>query len=149
VFLEFLTALKDKGRELGFVLDIDRLVQVWNYPFDTARVYESTKAPAGFNRAILPRGGHVKFQRMELSGTGFPEQARHYQSWIQRDSDGKVMNRGWINGEDTRVSPDFAWLPSPVGDLRSPANWRTQPGKQSNPHVLAENVAQVYFKAMS
>lgn len=141
----FLKMLKDfcKSGEGPFILDIDRTVQVWNYPFDQAKVYESDKAPTGFNPAALPRGGKTKFYRTELKGTGYPQQERKYQFWIQYDASGQPTERGYVAGEDEKINADFGWRAKAVGNLDNAAAWVTN-GAQSNPHVLAQNVYKLY-----
>lgn len=142
-FLEsVLKAWCKPGESLPFILDIDRTDQVWNYPFDQARVYESDKAPMGFTP--VSSGGKTKYYRAELKGTGYKEQERNYQFWIQYDSTGKPAGQGWIAGLDPKISPDFAWRSHPVGDLNNAAAWVTNPGAQNNPKVNAEDVYRLY-----
>lgn len=132
------------GKPIPFILDIDRTGMVWNYPYDQGRIYESDKAPAGVNIPGLPSGGKVKFYRAELKGTGFKEQERNYQFWIQYGADGKPMAQAWIAGEDPKINPDFAWRPHPAGNLDDPRFWVTNPGAQNNPFVKAEDVYKLY-----
>lgn len=58
----FLKVLKEWSADgMPFVLDIDPTEQVWNYPYDKAKVQESDKAPQGFDASGLPQDGSVKY----------------------------------------------------------------------------------------
>jgi len=151
-FMQYI--LKEWGFEgsspIPFVLDIDRTEQVWNYPYDQGKVYESEKAPEGVDVSGVPSsGGKVKYYRAEMKGTGFDEQARNYQFWMQYDSNGMVKKSGWLVGDDEKISPDFGWRPHPRGDLSKAEAWKTDTQKQNNPHVLAENVYKIYMASIS
>jgi len=151
VFLE--RVLEGWGSEadnpIPFVLDIDRKEQVWNYPYDQGKVWELSQAPSDFDSSDLPSGGRVSFYAAELKGTGFEEQARLYQFWIQYDDSGDVLKSGWIEGRDAKVNPDFAWRPRPVGDLSEKSNWVTNTRRQSNPEVKAEEVFEIYARSLN
>ena len=138
----------DAENPIPFVLDIDREEQVWNYPYDQGKVFELSQPPAGTNLNEIPRGGSVTFYEAQLRGTTFEEQARQYQFWIQRNDNGDVLESGWIKGPDAKVNPDFAWRPHPVGDLSEKESWVTNPRKQSNPHVKAEDVYEIYARSL-
>jgi hypothetical protein len=147
----FLDALKGWAKEgLPFVMDIDPTKQVWNFPYDQATVYESSKAPKGFNAASLPQDGSVKFYHIEMAGTGFDAKARTYECYVQRDAQGKTMKSGWIKTPNTHNNPDFMWRPHPVGDLRDEAMWVPR-GKSSNPEVDAQikKVFEIYWASMA
>lgn len=151
VFLDGLKEWKTNngGPAIPFNADLDRNGPVWNYAYDGVKVYESDVVPPGFNTSTLPHGGKIKYYHAKLTSTGYPDQARDYQFWIQYDNAGEVKKDGWIQGQDPKISPDFLWRPHPAGDLRDPATWVTKPRKQSNPRILAENVFKLYQLSMA
>jgi len=135
---------------IPFVLDIDRKEQVWNYPFDQGKVVEVGQAPKDFDINKLPRDGRVAFYQANLKGTTFDEQAQTYQFWVQYSEDGLARESGWIEGaQDSNTNPDFAWRPHPVGDLEKKENWVTNRYSQSNPHVKAEDVYEIYIRSIN
>lgn len=127
--------------DLPFILDIDREEAVWNYPYDKAKVVESYTPPEGFDTGTLPKGGTTRYYTFDLSGTGFEEEARHYQGWMHIAEDGKVTSN-WIAGADEKISPDFMWRAHPVAGA-----WRG--AASSNPEVLAANVWKLYTKSIA
>ena len=133
---------------IPFVLDIDRKAQVWNYPYDQGKIIESAVAPEGVDVGELPEGGQITFYTAELKGSTFDAQARTYQFWIQYSDDGAVMKSAWIEGDDAKVNPDFAWRPHPVGDLSDKANWVTKTHRQNNPKVNAADVYEIYSRSL-
>ena len=138
----------ESSNPIPFVLDIDRAEAVWNYPYDQGKVWELSGAPDEFDTSDLPSDGRVAFFAAELKGTGFEEQARLYQFWIQYDDNGEVLESGWVEGRDAKINPDFAWRPRPVGDLSDKANWVTNARRQSNPEVKAEEVFEIYARSL-
>lgn len=151
VFLEkILRAWGDTDNPIPFALDIDREEQVWNYPYDQGKIYQSKTAPEGFDESRLPSGGELTFYRAELNGTGFARQARNYQFWIQTDQHGTVLKGGWIKGDDPHISPDFGWRPNPNGDgdFTREENWPEAPDGQNNPHVLPRDVYKLYMASI-
>jgi hypothetical protein len=132
---------------MPFVLDIDNREQVWNFPYDKVRIYESNKAPQGFNET-LPSDGTVKFYHIEMSGTGYDKKARIYECWIQRDSSGAVKGSSWIKTPNSHNNPDFMWRPHPVGDLTDKSLWQLR-GKASNPNVDPQVVYDIYMKSLA
>ena len=151
VFLE--RVLKAWGSEpdkaIPFVLDIDRKEQVWNYPYDQGEVVEFGNPPKDFDLNTLPRDGRVSFYEARLKGTTFDKQAQTYRFWVQYSEDGSARESGWIEGGPGRqTSPDFAWRPHPIGDLKKRENWKTNRFEQSNPHVRAEDVYEIYIRSI-
>jgi hypothetical protein len=129
------------------ILDIDPRVEVWNFPFDSVKVTESEKAPEGF-AVNTPIGCKTKYYLCEMKGTGFPDQERNYQFWIQYDKNGAVVSQSYLpmkDMDDARINPDFGWRVHPKGDLRNAANWRTDPNVADTNHsILAEDVYKLY-----
>jgi len=144
VFLETLQEWAKDGK--AFVMDTDRQVQVWNYPYDKAEVTESKSAPVGVEVGGLPSTGKNKFYHARLSGTGYEKQKHLYQFWINYGSDGKPASSGWIIGEDASISPDFLWRPHPKGDLSSRSSWTGV--SASNPEVNAAIVYDIYRQSI-
>lgn len=133
---------------IPFVLDIDRAEAVWNYPYDQGKVYASTDAPNGVDVSEVPESDGVTYYKAELKGTTFDAQARTYQFWIDYNADGSVEASGWLEGDDKKINPDFAWRPHPVGDLNDKKNWVTRPRRQNNPNVKAEDVFEIYTRSI-
>jgi len=135
-----------KTGEPAIIMDVDNTEQVWNFPFDKIKVYESDKAPEGVSAQPIVAGGKIKYYRFECTSTGFPERNQTYRAWIQYGSDGKALGRQWLAREDgdKNVNPDFAWRCKARGNLMDGANWKTLDGQQDNPYVLAEDVWQLY-----
>ncbi len=139
----------ESANPIPFVLDIDRAEAVWNYPYDQGKVYASTEAPDGVDVSDVPESDGVTFYQAEMKGTGFEGQARRYQFWIDYDKDGSVNASGWLEGDDKKINPDFAWRPHPVGDLSDKKNWVSRPHRQNNPEVRAEDVYEIYIRSIS
>jgi len=132
---------------LPFVLDIDPKEQVWNFPYDKAKIFESDKAPQGFS-GNLPSDGSVKYYHIEMSGTGFDNKARTYECYVQRDGSGAVVSSGWIKTPNSHNNPDFMWRPHPVGDLMNKSSWQLR-GKPSNPNVDPQVIYDIYMKSLA
>ena len=143
---------KNDPHPVPFVMDITRTEQVWNYPYDQGRVFESKLPPPDVDPQSLlgvPDDKEVRFYRSELSGTGYPEQARHYEFWLQWDSEHKkITNSGWLAGSDEKINPDFAWKPHAKPNLMDRATWKTVLSEQNNPHVKAEDVYEIYMASL-
>ncbi len=146
VFMETMRQWAQDG--LPFVLDIDPGPQVWNFPYDQSKIYESTQPPKGFNPEGLPTDGSVKYYRIEMEGTGFPQKARIYQAWVQNDANGKAIKSGWIKTPESHPNPDFMWRPHPIGDLKDPAMWVAR-GKIGNPEVDPKTVYEIWMKSLA
>ena len=144
----FLQTLQEWAKDgLPFVLDIDPKEQVWNFPYDKAKVFESDKAPQGFSGG-LASDGSVKYYHIEMSGTGFDNKARVYECYIQRNSSGGVVSSAWIKTPNSHNNPDFMWRPHPVGDLMNKASWQLR-GKPSNPNVDPQVIYDIYIKSLA
>jgi len=144
----FLQVLEDWSKDgLPFVLDIDHREQVWNFPYDKAKVFESDQAPEGFS-ASLSGEGTTKYYHIEMSGTGFDNKARVYECYVQKNNAGSVISSGWIKTPSTHNNADFMWRPHPVGDLTNKANWQ-QRGKVSNPNVDPQVVYDIYMRSIA
>lgn len=144
----FISVLKSWARDgQPFVMDIDRKQKVWNFPYDRVRIYESLKAPDGFDKKNLPEDGLVKFYHIEMSGTGFYETKRLYQCFIQFALDGSVLRSEWIKTQKSHQNPDFLWRPHPVGDLMNRATWTSNKLK-SNPRMDPGVVYDIYMKSI-
>lgn len=133
---------------LPFVLDIDRLEMVWNYPYDQVRIAESDKAPEGFNASSLPRDGSVKYYHIDMSGTGFDAKRRVYECFVQKGANGQVTTSGWIKTPNTHNNPDFMWRPHPIADIMNKDNWVLR-GKPSNPMIDPKVIYDIYMKSLA
>jgi len=143
----FIDALQTWAKDgLPFVLDIDNKEEVWNFPYDQVKIYESKTPFEGGNVAGLPTDGSVKYYHLEMAGTGYDEKKRVYECYVQRDG-GKVVDRGWIKTPHTHNNPDFAWRPHPNGDLMNKANWLRK--KPENPGVDAAAVYEIYMASLA
>ncbi|GEM_PF-2148025 len=145
VFMEVLKEWAQDG--MPFVLDIDRAEQVWNYPYDQAKIYESDKAPEGYNASGMPTDGTIKYYHIDMAGTGFDEKVRRYECYVQKDSGGNVMNSEWIKTPNSHKNPDFMWRPKPVGDLMQKSAWQTR--SANNPEVDPQMVYEIYMKSLA
>lgn len=145
----FLEVMQEWAKDgMPFVLDIDPGVQVWNFPYDKAKVTESTTAPEGYDASALPQDGSVKYYHIDMSGTGFDEKARRYECFIQRDAGGKVVKSGWIKTPNTHNNPDFMWRPHPAGDIMNPNTWVSR-GAGNNPQVDLKTIFEIYQKSLA
>ncbi|MEE2959525.1 MAG: hypothetical protein VYA34_02190 [Myxococcota bacterium] len=133
---------------IPFVIDIDRKKKVWNDPYDQGYVRELASPPESFNPILTGIGGRVAYFEAGLKGTTFHDQARMYQFWIKNTDDGSVMKSRWIEGDDSKVNPDFSWRPHPIGDLTQKENWVTNRHRQSSPNVKAEDVYEIYVRSL-
>lgn len=132
---------------MPFVLDIDRLEMVWNYPYDQVRIAESDKAPAEFNASSLPRDGSVKYYHIDMSGTGFDAKRRVYECYVQKGANGQVVGSGWIKTPNTHNNPDFMWRPHPIADIMNKDNWVLR-GRPSNPMIDPKTIYNNYMKLL-
>lgn len=144
LFLKVITEWAAEG--IPFVLDIDPKAQVWNYPYDQVKVYESDKAPEGSSH---PGGEGVKFYHIEMAGTGYDKKRRVYAAYIQRDSNGTAVNSGWIKLPNTHANADFMWRPHPNGDLMQKSSWVARPGHGNNPEVDPQVVYDIYMQSIA
>lgn len=144
----FINVMQEWAKDgIPFVLDIDRKEQVWNFPYDQVKITESGQAPSGFTPTGLPTDGSVKYYHIEMSGTGFDEKKRIYESYVQRDSSGGAVASAWINTPNTNNNPDFMWRPHPIGDLMDKATWQLR-GSPSNPEVDPQLIYEIYMKSL-
>ncbi len=135
----FMQVMKEWASDgLPFVLDIDRGEQVWNFPYDSVKMYESDEGPAGSD---APSGS--KFYHIEMQGSGYPEKARVYECWVAPDG-----SSGWIKTPNTHNNPDFMWRPHPVGDITDKSVWQLR-GRPSNPEIDMQMVYEIYMKSLS
>lgn len=145
MFIEVMQEWAKDG--LPFVLDIDRREQVWNFPYDRVKISESDKMPEGAGVSV---SGNVKYYHIDMSGTGFDEKRRVYECWVQRDSNGAVLDSGWIKTPNTHNNPDFMWRPHPIGngDLNDKSLWHHR-GNPTNPQVDPQLVYEIYMKSLA
>lgn len=146
----FLKVVQDWAKDtIPFVLDIEKTEQVWNYPYDKVRIYESLKPPAHFNPLrIGSSGGFVTYYHCRMSGTGYNDEKRIYEFYIQRDHWGNVLSSSWIKTPNSNDNPDFLWRPYPVGNLMDKANWRFRAGNTNNPLVDPQVVYDIYMRSV-
>lgn len=142
LFIEVMQQWSKEG--LPFVLDIDRREQVWNFPYDQAKIYESDSPPEGSN---MPATDNMKFYYIEMSGTGFDDKKRIYEGYIKRDNNGNVASSGWI--KTPHNNPDFMWRPHPREniDITNKEAWRLR-GRPSNPEVDPQVVYEIYMRSL-
>lgn len=133
-----------------FVLDVDRLTQVWNYPYDSVEITEYNGIPVingvKIDASEVPSGGQVKFYRFQLSGTGFPQQERDIVGFIHTDDEGKVTAK-WVkcgNADERFINPDFAWRPHYKYD--NGEKWEGR--AEGNPYVSAAKVQEIYERSL-
>jgi hypothetical protein len=144
----FLQVMKEWTKDgLPFVLDIDNREQVWNFPYDKVKIYESDRAPQGFSGSIEGEGT-VTYYHIEMAGTGFDKKARIYECYIQKNSSGAVVSSAWIKTGNTHNNPDFMWRPHPVGDITDKSVWKLK-SKPSNPQVDPQVVYDIYMKSLA
>lgn len=130
-----------------WVADIDPGLEVWNYAFDRAKITEHSMPPDGLPLQAASRGGRVRYQKWELSGTGYNEEARHFRSWIEYASTGEALASGWYHvASDGKDNFDFVWQPKARGDLSQKSNWPTF--CTYNPEIDPQLVFELYRQSI-
>lgn len=148
LFLDVMKEWKNEG--IPFVMDIDPKEQVWNFPYDKVDIKERSMPPLGFDSSRLANNGKVSYYHIEMSGTGYPKQARVYECYIQRDESGKIVDQGWIKTNRSDNNPDFMWRPHLRGDFMDQNAWVAR-GKGNNPEVekYIKTVYEIYMKSLA
>jgi len=142
----FINIMKDWAKDgLPFVMDIDPESQVWNFPYDQVKIYESNKAPEGSNVDIP---GKTKFYHIEMEGTGYKNKARVYECYVKYGNNDKVIHSGWIKTPNSNNNPDFMWRPHPKGDLMDKSLWVLN-SRATNPEVDPQLVYDIYMKSLA
>ncbi len=134
--------------DLPFILNIDPGEQVLNFPYDQVKIYESDKAPQGFNADGLPSDGSVNYYHIEMAGSGYQSKGRIYECFVQKDAYGQVMKSGWVKTSKTHEPPAFMWRTHPVGNLMDKSVWVNR-GKLGNPEVDPQIVYEIYIKSIT
>lgn len=135
---------------LPFVMDVDPKEQVWNYPYDSAKITESMQAPNGFDASSISASGTVKYYTMNLQGTGYDHQKMTYYAYIVYDSNNQVVGSDWIKLSNKFANPDFLWRPHPKGDLMDKSAWVYKDGiTVSNPQVDIGLVYDIYMQSIA
>ncbi len=147
----FISTLKEWSKDkLAFVMDIDNKEQVWNFPYDSAKIIESSTAPAGFNPSSISASGNIKYYHINMEGSGYPDKRRVYDCYVVYGNDGKVVSSNWIKMPSNHANPDFLWRPHPVGDLMSKNTWTYKDGvKVNNPEVDMGLVYDIYMQSIA
>ena len=135
---------------MPFVMDVDPKEQVWNYPYDSVKITESMKAPAGFDTTLISSLGTVKYYTMNLSGTGYDHQKMNYYAYIVYGDNNQVVTSDWIKSNNKFANPDFLWRPHPKGDLMDRSTWTYKSGiTVSNPEVDMGLIYDIYIQSIA
>jgi hypothetical protein len=147
----FISTIKEWSKDnLAFVMDIDNKEQVWNFPYDSAKIIESSEAPVGFNPSSISTSGNIKYYHINMEGSGYPDKKRVYDCYVVYGNDGKVLSSNWIKMASNHANPDFLWRPHPVGDLMSKNTWNYKDGtKINNPEVDMGLVYDIYMQSIA
>tara|TARA_B110001469_G_C9644435_1_gene325129 strand:+ start:2233 stop:3192 length:960 start_codon:yes stop_codon:yes gene_type:complete len=117
-----------------FIMDIDNGTDVWNYAYDSVKVYKYKTCPLHHN---APSIGTTDYYNFKINSNGYPEENQNlwgYVNTIYKDDEG-IMCRTekWISNNH----PDFIWAKYPINKP-----WE---GKCIiNPEVDARIVYEIY-----
>lgn len=117
-----------------FIMDIDNSFPVWNYAFDSVRVYECYTCPL---KHEPPKSGSLIYYNFKIFSNGYPEQSQDLWSYkhTEYNANNEIIKQSekWIS----KIHPDFIWQKYPIN--------KPWTGKSNiNPEIDANIVYYIY-----